>query len=313
MQNYEIKNEQIKRRFNQLKLTNPDQFAQRLNLSWSVWMFGIEKLEDTASRLAKNGIHYIELKADQHTHGSGLKVAEVRKVLGDYDIKVSGACGMFSEGNDLSSTDVYSVQHAVDYIKREVEFLAEVGGEYMIVVPTAVGRPEAADGAEFLRSVNALRSCGDFFAQHGIKAAIEPVRSAEVSLVHSVSDAKRYIGAIGHDAIGHINADTYHMLLEEAHIGEAILSAGDQLVNLHLADSNRDALGSGMIDFDTVIRAAYLIGMNAKGRYVTPEPLGPFPVPYVLANGPCDVAVMDRLVSETASYFNRREQEVLEL
>ncbi len=36
---------------------------------------------------------------------------------------------------------------------------------------------------------------GDLFVQDGIKAAIEPIRSAEVSLVHTVADAKRYLAA----------------------------------------------------------------------------------------------------------------------
>lgn len=274
-------------------------------------MFGIERFEDSVKRLKNNGIDYIEIKGDRHTADSGIPLQEMKKVLTDYDMKVSGACGMFSNDNDLSSTNVYSVQNAIDYIKRQVEFLAEVGGKYMIVVPSAVGRPNAADDAEFIRSVNALKQCGDFFIQHGIKAAIEPIRSAEVSLVHSIDDAVCLIKAIDHAGIQHINADTYHMLLEEPHIGEAIIKGGSRLANLHLADSNRDAVGSGMIDFDTVIRAAYIIGMNKDNRFVTPEPLGPFPVPYVLSNSPCNVEVMDKLVRDTVSYFKQREEFVL--
>lgn len=275
-------------------------------------MFGIERFEDSVKRLKNNGINYVEIKGDRHTNGSGIPLKEMKKVLADYDMKVSGACGMFSNENDLSSTNVYSVQNAIDYIKKQVEFLAEVGGTYMIVVPSAVGRPNAADDAEFVRSVNSLKQCGDFFKQHGVKAAIEPIRAAEVSLVHSIDDALRLIEAVASDGVQHINADTYHMLLEESHIGDAILKAGDHLVNLHLADSNRDALGSGMIDFDTIIRAAYIIGMNKEDRFVTPEPLGPFPVPYVLSNSPCNVQVMDKLVKDTVDYFNERENKVLD-
>ncbi len=47
-------------------------------------------------------------------------------------------------------------------------------------------------------------------------AAIEPIRSAETT--------------------------------EESYIGEAILEAGRLLVNLHMADSNRGALGLGSLD-----------------------------------------------------------------
>ena len=263
--------------------------------------------------MKNSGLDWIELKGDQHTKSSGLKVSEVKKVLAAYDMKVSGACGMFSNENDLSSNSPFVVQKAKDYIKRQVEFLSEVGGKYLIVVPSAVGRPNGIDGYEFARSVAALSSCGEVFEQTGVKAAIEPIRSAEVSLIHSVKQAQQYISAIGNKHIQHINADTYHMLLEEEHIGESILLAGEQLINLHIADSNRNAPGTGMIDFDTVIRAVYLNGLNQREAFVTPEPLGPFPDPYVLSNSPCNKEIMDKLVKDTINYFLLREKEVLEM
>ncbi|HPS01892.1 MAG TPA: amidohydrolase family protein, partial [Candidatus Sumerlaeota bacterium] len=71
-----------------------------------------------------------------------------------------------------------------------------------------------------------------------------------VSIVHTVSEAMRYIKAVGHSGVRHINADVYHMQSREAHTGEAIIAAGDMLVNLHLADSNRGALGDGSLDLE---------------------------------------------------------------
>ncbi len=99
----------------------------------------------------------------------------------------------------------------------------------------------------------------------GVKAAIEPIRSAEVSFVHTVAEANAYIEAVDHPGVGHINGDVYHMQSEEAHIGEAILRAGDRLMNLHMADSNRCALGDGSLDLDTLIMALYVIGYNTRG------------------------------------------------
>jgi sugar phosphate isomerase/epimerase len=69
-----------------------------------------------------------------------------------------------------------------------------------------------------------------------------------VSFVHTIADAKKYIAAVNHPGVAHINGDIYHMQVEEAHIGEALLDAGQQLTNLHLADSNRCALGEGAMD-----------------------------------------------------------------
>lgn len=165
---------------------------------------------------------------------------------------------MFSNDNDLSSNRAIQRQAAIDYLKREVEFAAAVGGEYILVVPGSCGRAEAYDNMEFDRSVETLKIAADWFSKYGVKAAIEPIRSAEVSFIHTVADAKEYIKAVNHTGIAHINGDVYHMQSEEKHIGEAILEAGDMLVNLHLADSNRCALGKGAMDLDTIIHNGFI-------------------------------------------------------
>ncbi len=309
-QNWQRRSDEIREAYLVARKADPARFERKIDLSWSVWMFGLEDIGASLDRLARNGIGFVELKGDRWTADSGIPMDKLRAELAASGIRVSGACGMFSGDNDLSSPSVYSRQNAIDYVRRELETLAGLSASYLIVVPSAVGRPLAVDGSELARSAEALRKCGPDFARTGIKAAVEPIRAAEVSLVHSVSDALRYLEKVDHPAIGHINGDTYHMSLEEAHVGRAILGAGARLANLHLADTNRDALGTGSLDLDTVIMAAYLAGMNESGRFLTPEPLGPFPDPYVLSTSPCNVSVMDALVASTVSCFREREAAV---
>ena len=69
------------------------------------------------------------------------------------------------------------------------------------------------------------------------------------------------------------------MQSEERHIGEAIVDAGDQLANLHFADSNRCALGEGFMDVATIIRALYVIGYNLDDRFVTSSRWGRAAIP----------------------------------
>ncbi len=102
-QNFEIKNEKIRTAFENLKKNNSGKLKKRLNLSWSNWGFGIESLEDTAKRLQKNGIQFIELHGNHYGPDLGYKPKETLKILGDHNIKVAGICGMFSPDNDLSS------------------------------------------------------------------------------------------------------------------------------------------------------------------------------------------------------------------
>jgi D-psicose/D-tagatose/L-ribulose 3-epimerase len=310
-QNYELKTEKIRAAFLEWKKKRPAMLKPRLNLSWSNWGFGIEPLADSAARLQKSGIHFIELHGNHYGPDLGYRAAETKKILGDHGIKTAGICGMFSQDNDLSSNRGIQRQAAVDYLKRELDFCKQMGGEYILVVPGAVGRPVAYDKSEFERSVATLQLVAGLFLKNKIKAAIEPIRAAEVSFIHSIADAKKYINAVNHPGVAHINGDVYHMQVGESHIGEALLDAGEQLLNLHMADSNRCALGEGAMDLDAIIMALYLIGFNAKGHYVTPEPLGPGGDPYPAMHGKPDKKLLDEMVRQTATYFREREEAVL--
>jgi D-psicose/D-tagatose/L-ribulose 3-epimerase len=311
LQRYERKNADIREQFMRLKEEHPERLRRRLNFSWSNWGFGLEPLDMSAARLQRAGIGFIELHGNHYGLDLGYHVKETLEVLEAHGITVAGVCGMFADDNDLSSNRPWQRQAALDYLKREIEFTAAVGGSYLLVVPGAVGRPHAYDDTEFERSVETLRIVADLFVKYGVKAAIEPIRSAEVSFVHTVAEAIAYIEAVDHPGVGHINGDVYHMQSEETHIGEAILQAGDRLVNLHLADSNRRALGDGSLDLDTLIMALYVTGYNCQGRYVTPEPLGPGAEPYPAMNGKPDPRALDALVTQSAAYFREREEELL--
>ncbi|MGB7267354.1 MAG: sugar phosphate isomerase/epimerase [Terracidiphilus sp.] len=310
-QHFEESNDKIRARFSELKKTSPKKLKDRIKLSWSNWGFGRESLAESAERLEKNKVPYIELHGNHYGPGLGYEVKETLKVLADHGLKVSGVCGMFSADNDMASNRAIHRQAALDYLDREVPFTRAVGGKYLLVVPGAVGRPKAYDDVEFERSAETLAMRGDLFVKYGIKVAIEPIRSAEVSLVHTVADAKRYLAAVNHPGVGHINGDVYHMQSEERHIGDAIVDAGDQLVNLHMADSNRCAMGEGAMDLATIIRALYAIGFNQGDRFVTFEPLGPGGDPYPAMHGKPDKRKLDKLVATSIRYFRECEEMVL--
>ena len=312
LQKFEVKNAEIRKKFEKIKKKQPGKLKRRLNLSWSNWGFGMEPLETSAKRLAGAGIEHIELHGNHYGADLGYKFEEMLKVLSGNDIKVAGICGMFSPDNDLSSNRPVQRQNAIDYIRRELDFAEQVDAGYMLIVPGAVGRPTPYDDTEFDRSVKTLRIMADDFERRNIRAAVEPIRSAEVSFCHTIADAKRYIEAVNHPGVRHINGDVYHMQVEESHIGQALLEAGAQLTNLHMADSNRCALGDGSLDIDIIIMALYVMGYNRDGCYVTPEPLGPGGDPYPAMYGKPNPKSLDRLVKKSSAYFRERERALLE-
>lgn len=313
-QNYEIKTDRIHEAFLQYKKEHPEKLSKRLKFSWSNWGFGLEDFAVSCDRLNRAGISYIELHGNHYGPDLGYRPAEIKKIMDEYGIRVGGVCGMFSADNDLSSNRPVHRQAAIDYIRREAAFTAEVGGKYMLVCPAAVGRSKKYDDSELDRSIDSLSRIADVFTEHGIRAAIEPIRSAETTLVHSVAEAKAYIQRLNHPGVQHINGDVYHMLVEESHIGEAILDAGKHLTNLHMADTNRCALGDGSLDIDTIIMALYLLDYNNdENCFVTPEPLGPGGDPYPMQHAKTDPAILDKLVFDSVNYFRAREEEVLNM
>lgn len=232
--------------------------------------------------------------------------------MADHGIACGGVCGMFSADNDLSSNRHIQRQAAIDYIKREVEFTAQMGGKYLLVCPAAVGRANKYDDSEIDRSIDSLSRVADVFVEHGIRAAIEPIRAAETSIVHTFDEAKAYISQLNHPGVQHINGDVYHMLVGESHIAQSIWNAGSMLTNLHMADTNRCALGDGSLDLDSIIMALYLIGYNNDANcFVTPEPLGPGGDPYPAQNAKTDPAILDKLVFDSVKYFREREDIIL--
>ncbi len=312
-QNWQSRNDEIREQYLKAKRERPDEFKARLSFSWSNWGFGMESLEDSAKRLAANGIRHIELHGNRYGEDLGYRSAEVRRVLSDHGLAVAGICGMFSADNDLSSNRGVVRQCAIDYIERNVEFGHDLGAKYFLIVPAAVGRPTPIDDMEFERSVETLRLVVEVFSDAGIRGAIEPIRSAEVSIVHTFADADEYIRRLDHPGVQHINGDVYHMLVEEEHIATTIVEHGQRLTNLHLADTNRCALGDGSLDLDTLIMALYLIGYNNDSCFCTPEPLGPGGDPYPAMYGRPDPRLLDELVGRSTAYWRAREEQVRSL
>ena len=62
----ELRNEKIQTAFVELKAKYPERLQRRLNLSWSNWGFGLESLAESAARLQRAGICYIELHGNHY-------------------------------------------------------------------------------------------------------------------------------------------------------------------------------------------------------------------------------------------------------
>ncbi len=310
-QNYIKKNKEIAEKFLAWRSTQDIDSLKRLNLGWSNWGFGRESFAEGLERLAKNNVRFVELHGNHYGPDFGYTEKEVLDGIKAHGVEVSGTCGMVSIESELSASSFAVRQRSIDYFRREIEFCAAVGGKYVLFAAGAVGRPAPYDAYDYERSVESMKIIAETFKEYGIRGAIEPVRPDEVSVVHTFADAKKMIDDVNHPGINYIAGDVFHMELCEAHIAGTIMDYPGMMTNLHLADSHRRALGTGMLDLDTILMALYLTGYNNPYCFCSPEPLGGGSDPYAQAHGAPDKAMLDQLVEQTASCFYEREEAIL--
>ena len=185
-QNFELKNEQIRAAFDELKRNHPERLERRLAFSWSNWGFGLEPLEESAARLERAESSTSERRAITMGRTSATRWT---KRCASWAItasrwQVCGCTRRTATGEQPldSSRDGNRVSQARDPVYG--------GGRRKLLAgdPRRVGRPTAYDDTEFDRSVEAIRVVADLFTEYGVRGSVEPVRSAEVSLLHTVAD-----------------------------------------------------------------------------------------------------------------------------
>jgi sugar phosphate isomerase/epimerase len=79
---------------------------------------------------------------------------------------------------------------------------------------------------------------------------IEVLNRYESHLLNTGAEAMTFIRDTGMDNVG-VLLDAYHMNIEEADSASAISEAGESLWLYHAADSNRQGIGRGHINFES--------------------------------------------------------------
>lgn len=259
-----------------------------MKYSISNWIYGDETLEATFQRLQKYGYDGVELKGEPEFY----QVKEVNKLCKKYNLKVLSIAGIYpwpTRERDIASPDDEVRKKAVSYLKSCIDLASGVGAPLVIVVPSAVGKATPVDnfrGDEewiqekdmaWSRAVSAVREAAEFAVEKGILLAIEPINRYETFLVNTAEEGLKFVKEVNSPVVK-IHLDTFHMNIEESAPSEAIRSCRELLVNLHISDSNRQAVGDGHFDFKAVMDA--LKEINYKGALAL-EPLPPVPDPYI--------------------------------
>lgn len=260
-----------------------------MKYSVSNWIYGDEPLERTCQRLSKYGYDGVELEGEPAKY----RPEDVKRLCDKYALQVLSIAGMYpwpTNERDLANPDPEIRRRAVAYLRHCVDLACGVGAPLVIVVPSAVGKTKPVqatygdDGlweSEYKRewdyAVESVREAAKYGEDKGIMFAIEPINRYETYMVNSAEQARRFACEVGSRAV-RVHLDTFHMNIEESDPAEAIRATGNMLINVHIADSNRQAVGRGHYDFAAMMKALKEIGYE---RSLALEPLPPVPDPYV--------------------------------
>lgn len=289
-----------------------------LRYSISNWIYGDEPLETNFKRLSKFGYDGIELKGEP----SEYDVDNVKKLLKKYNLKVLSIAGMYpwpTAGRDLSNPDPKIRERAIKYLRDTIDFAVKISAPLIIVVPSAVGKAKPVENPqdeeswekslkqEWIYSIDSVKKASKFAEVKEVYLAIEPINRYETFLVNNAQQAIDYVKEVDSKYVK-VHLDTFHMNIEENNIADAIKKTGNLLINLHIADSNRQAVGNGHIDFKLIIKT--LLEINYKGALAL-EPLPPLPDPYIAMRVKRFKNLWDKYAKQSIENLKKYEKELI--
>ena len=175
---------------------------------------------------------------------------------------------------DLSSMDEQVRQHGVEYMKRIIKAVGEMGGGMIGGTVHSYWPAVFPEGAEskvpmLKQSLKSMKELAPFALEHEVTLNIEVINRFEQFLINTCDEALAYVEEINSPACN-ILLDTFHMNIEEDSIGGAIRKAGKRLAALHLGEPNRKPPGMGRMPWAEIKEALDAIG------YTGPLVMEPF-------------------------------------
>lgn len=217
------------------------------------WTFGDMPLAEIAQRLAALNYNGVELMGNLAAY----RPAEAARILQDHNLQIFS---LTPDNVDLAHPNDAIRAKAVDYYLRLLDFAAELGRP-LVSCHGYVGRVRAvsSQAREHALFVEAVRRIAERAAELNLRLVMELLNRYEAHLLNTATQALDFIKAVNAANVG-ILLDAYHMNIEEPDPAAAIKQAGSRLWLYHVADSNRQAVGNGHINFTAQLDALAEIG-----------------------------------------------------
>ena len=210
-----------------------------------------------------------------------LDYSRTLQALKDNGLECCSLCGAFGKGRDLRGT-VEEQKTAKAFIRmainacRALESDVLAGPLYSEVGRARMETPDARK-KQWDTVVANLREVCRYAEEQGVYLAVEVMNRFATDFLNTCADGLKLLDAVGSKMLK-LHLDTFHMNIEEKSLCSAILDAGANLYDFHVADNDRGTPGTGTIDWKSVRDALLRIRYD---RFVVIESF----TPQVLING----------------------------
>jgi len=242
--------------------------------------------EEAVKRLKANGIYAAEL-SDEH----GLVLLER-----DEDVQKTGReFAAFLKENDFSMTQghlwlyvkICSDETAIDTLVKWIELYEAIGIKNMVLHCDPMPDSGLSKKERMEKNAEKLKRIAEYIKGRDITICLENLRGykpGDLGFTNSAEDLLEVIGLVGSPQFG-ICLDTGHLNLTDKDQRHFILTAGDRLKALHIADNRGETdehlmpFNKGKVDFAEVVKALRqvdyrgLFNLEIPGERNLPLPL----------------------------------------
>lgn len=249
-----------------------------MKFSMCTAVYGMHDLHDTINRAADIGFDAVELTAALHLpiNSSSNRRREVKSWIHNAGIECSALHYIFDGSVKLATADRDLNAKCTNYLCKVIDVTSDVEAKTVIIGSGGATRhlDEGTDRVEATKCMaEVILKAGEYAAQKNVYLAVEAINRYETNFLNTMQDTTEFVEMINHPNVRTM-ADTYHLNIEESNPVVSVLKYGHALQNLHLADSNRQAPGTGHFDFKGIADALKEVGFD---KYCSFEVFGLYP------------------------------------
>ena len=242
----------------------------KFGIFYTYWTNNYEdNLVPYVEKAAKLGFDILEVHSNKVTNMSSTERQRLRDTAKKANIELTYCIGLAQEYN-VASDDSKVRENGIAFLKKNADMVHEMEGKQLAGItygmwPGTLDEKYTSKERALENSVNSIKQVVPVFEDYDVYLNVEVVNRFEQFLMNTCEEALNYIGMVGSPNVN-IHLDTFHMNIEEDHIGEAIIMAGEKLGHLHIGENNRRPPGCGHIPWDEVGKA--LRAINYRGAVV---------------------------------------------